>query len=399
LTQGVEDRAVSNCHRNAFLNTPLGRRFGPVAMASGVRPAKIKLVERTESVPLDSIRRMTGERWPGSGVEAVRPLSGDASSRRFWRVKLNGAHGTPASVVAVDLGPEDLPRYVVALGLLARAPQEPPYINVHRYLRAAGVAVPELYGWLPAERLLIVEDLGDVKLFEAALANAHAAATLYRLAIDELLRIHAASEPRRGDSCVAFSLAYDERLFRWELDEFLDYGSAELPHLDASRLRPELDQLAERLGRLPRVLSHRDYHGHNLLVEPGERIRVIDFQDALMAPRAQDLAVLLTTRDASRVINPALEKRLLNYYAAGVARRLGLQLDGEAFFGSYRLCVLQHALKVIGRFIRLERDGKSGYARYVPYAVSQARRMLSQQRGFSNLRRALEGAAEKDGGR
>ena len=66
-------------------------------------------------------------------------------------------------------------------------------------------------------------------------------------------------------------------------------------------IAPELDRIAAALGRLPRVFSHRDYHGHNLYLQAhgdsDPSLRVIDFQDALMAPCAQDLAVLLTTRD------------------------------------------------------------------------------------------------------
>ena len=51
--------------------------------------------------------------------------------------------------------------------------------------------------------------------------------------------------------------------------------------------------------------------------------------------------------------------------------------------------MLQHALKVIGRFIWLERNGKSGYAMYIPYAIDQARRVSAGRTDFPNLRTAL----------
>ena len=119
--------------------------------------------------------------------------------------------------------------------------------------------------------------------------------------------------------------------------------------------------LAARLDRFPRVFSHRDYHRENLFIQDGPRIRIIDFQDALMAPAAQDLAVLLTTRDTDEVITPAIERRILDFYCAGLARR-GVHATRRAeFMTSYRLCVLQHALKMIGRFEMFERNGKTGY--------------------------------------
>jgi aminoglycoside/choline kinase family phosphotransferase len=86
--------------------------------------------------------------------------------------------------------------------------------------------------------------------------------------------------------------------------------------------------------------------------------------------------VLLTTRDAARVITPQLERRILDYYYAALVRRGAPQLPFEEFRESYRLCVIQHALKMIGRFIVLEQQGKSGYRQYIPYALEQARRKL-----------------------
>jgi aminoglycoside/choline kinase family phosphotransferase len=46
---------------------------------------------------------------------------------------------------------------------------------------------------------------------------------------------------------------------------------------------------------------------------------------------------------------------------------------------------------VIGRFIWLERNGKPGYAAYIPYAIDQARRVLANRNDFANLRAALGG--------
>lgn len=323
-------------------------------------------------------------------------LKGDASGRRFWRVAIDSRRReVPESVVAVDLGPDDLPLYERALGLIREPVSEPPFLNVHRFLKSIGAAVPELYYESRADRMLLVEDLGSLPLFEAALgASGEAGAAVYRAAIDQLLLIQCEGTRCADPQCIAFAIAYDQRLFRWELEQFVEFGlPAIAPGADAARLTGELDQLAARLGAMPRLFSHRDYHGHNLFVQGGN-IRVIDFQDALMAPAAQDLAVLLTTRDTSRVITPALERRLLDYYLAGRARRGRPEPAPDDFFESYRLCVLQHALKVIGRFIYLERQGMRGYADYLPFANAQARRVLETLAGFTALREIFGAAAQ-----
>jgi aminoglycoside/choline kinase family phosphotransferase len=329
-------------------------------------------------------------RWRGARAGRVVTLKGDASNRRFWRILLEPRpRRAPASAVAVDLGPDDLPAYVRALNLIPEAPSEPPFLNVQRFLKSIGAAVPEIYAAAPERRMLLVEDVGGTSLFDAALERIDKPAALYRQAVDELLLIHVEGTRKLDPRCIAASIAYDERLFRWEMEQFLDAGIASLDaDIDARSLAPELDDLAARLSRPPRVFSHRDYHGHNLFLQDG-RIRVLDFQDALLAPAAQDLAVLLTTRDTDRVIDPAAENRLLDYYMAGLTRRGAPCPAAGEFRESYRLCVLQHALKVIGRFNSLERQGKSGYAAFIPHALGQARRMLNQHLEFPRLRAAF----------
>lgn len=331
-------------------------------------------------VPESWILATVSRLWADAALLKIAPLKGDASARRFWRVSLDPDRGSPPSAIAVDLGPDDLPPYVRALGLVPEPLPEPPWLNIHRFLVRIGAAVPAIYAADVNDRMLLVEDVGSVPLFQAA-ERGHAG-DLYRLAIDQLLIFHNYGTGQLDGSCIAAQIAYDPRLFRWELDQFLETGINEVaPSANRDAIAHELDDLAARLDHFPRVFSHRDYHGHNLFVQEGERgerkIRVIDFQDALMAPAAQDLAVLLTTRDAARVITPKIERRIMDYYYAALIRQQAPSLKYEELLESYRLCVLQHALKVIGRFIVLEHQGKGGYREYIPFALEQARRVLN----------------------
>ncbi|MBV8771409.1 MAG: phosphotransferase [Deltaproteobacteria bacterium] len=329
--------------------------------------------------------------WADVALLKIAPLKGDASARHFWRVSLEADRGAPSSAIAVDLGPDGLPPYVSALGLVSETLPEPPWLNVHRFLMRIGAAVPAIYAADVRNRKLLVEDVGSMPLFQAA-ERGHGG-DLYRLAIDQLLIFHHYGTVELDCSCIAAKIAYDKRLFRWELEQFLETGINEVaPSANRDAIAHELDDLATRLDHFPRVFSHRDYHGHNLFVQEGERgqpkIRVIDFQDALMAPAAQDLAVLLTTRDAARLITPKIERRIVDYYYAALIRQQAPSLRYEELLESYRLCVLQHALKVIGRFIVLEHQGKAGYRHYIPFALEQARRMLNA-REFPHLHAVL----------
>jgi N-acetylmuramate 1-kinase len=332
-------------------------------------------------------------RWPRARIEKITALRGDLSTRRFWRVAIATPPETaaPPTAILVDLGPDDLPRYVRVLNLLPTPITEPPWINLHRFLESIGAPVPSLYDADPEQRAMLVEDVGQLSLLDAVRLPGADTADLFRLAADELLRLHVDGTARIDHRCVASQIEYSGRLFEWEFKEFSEVGLAAVaPGADSSVIGPELADIAARLDRYPRVFSHRDYHRENLYIEDGPRLRIIDFQDALMAPAAQDLAVLLTTRDTDEIITPTIERRILDFYFAGLARRGVHTLGFEDFMTSYRLCVLQHALKMIGRFEMFERNGKAGYRRYIPNLLAQSRRMLGEMRAdFPKLSAAL----------
>lgn len=344
-------------------------------------------------LPEDWIHEAVLTCWPGAWVSRLEPLRGDVSVRQYWRAYLEpGITRAPRSVVMADLGPHDLPRYARELGLLSEPLRENLVLNAHRLMSRLGVAVPAIHLAVPQSRKLLIEDLGECSVRRAVTRQPQLAAPLYRLAIDELLKLHGARDLSSADNYYALSLFYDARLFRWEMEQFLHHGLA--PRIGPKvRLRAELDRIASELGDLPRVLSHRDYHFNNLMVQAGvsgPRLRVIDYQDALMAPAAQDLAVLLTTRDSGAVITAALEDELLAYYRAQ-ARHAGVAVLPEPDFArSYWLCVLQHALKVLGLFSYLRTQDKPEYAALLPAARAQARRALTALSAFPALARALE---------
>ena len=333
-------------------------------------------------------------KWHGASTQQIADLRGDVSSRRFWRAEISGGTQAPASAIVVDLGPEDLPLYARTLGRYPRPLPEPPWINLHRFLSDLGFPVPALYEWSRQDRLLLIEDVGTLSLFDAARDTRSKAADLYRDAVRELMRFHVEGTAAPHRDCLAFSVAYDEQLFAFEMRRFIEVGLATVaPGIDANSLQTDLEKLARQLGALPRVLSHRDSHGNNIFIQgslAAPRLRVIDFQDALMAPAAQDLAVLLTTRDTGDLISPAMEERLLDFYFTGLIRRGITTMTRDEFLRSYSMCVLQHALKCVGLFVFLEREGKRDYAPYIPHAVAQARRMLARLApDFPYLRGAL----------
>jgi aminoglycoside/choline kinase family phosphotransferase len=330
----------------------------------------------------------------GADVARVAPLAGDASTRRYLRAWLSGPQ-VPATAIVMVLADRGIAMSSDELAVFKEQPAQLPYVNVHRFLAAVGVAIPELYIDASDSGLLVLEDVGDVPLWDAAQGRSEAdVIALFERAIDQLTLIELDGTARRDERCIAFQQAFDRRLFDWEFEHFIEYGlvnrvARPLPSSELEELRVHFGRVSAFLDAQPRVLNHRDFHSWNLHVQDG-RIRVIDFQDALLAPAPYDLATLLGDRDTPTLIRPASEERLLAYYASAWQARGGAAWEPQQLWDVYAACALQKAFKVVGRFHYLDTvKGKPGYLRYLPPTWRQIRRLLAARADLAPVQRIL----------
>lgn len=332
---------------------------------------------------------------PQARIVAARDLAGDASTRRYMRLELEGS-GVPPTAVVMVLADRAVSISSDELASLPADLQELPYLNVQRFLERVGVPIPRLFADGSGHGLLLLEDVGDTTLWNVV-ENAAPDDVIawYDRAIAELVRLQVAGTRARDENCIAFHQSFDRRLFRWELDHFLEWGllahrDGPLPVADATALNEAFDAIAAELDAAPRALNHRDYHSWNLHV-CGGRVRVIDFQDALLAPIPYDLATLLGDRDTPLVVTREIETQLLDAYRRRWTEAGGEPLDAAHFARIYDLCALQKALKVVGRFHYLHLvKGKPGYLRYLPSTVRQVRRVAARLDGMGALPEVLD---------
>ena len=317
-------------------------------------------------------------------ILSLAALAGDASSRRYYRARLAGP-ATPSSVVIMELPSGSvLPLSSEELAIFKNPPDELPFLNVHRFLTRIGVKVPRLYDQSMDKRLLFLEDLGDLALWDRVqgLPPSEVLAW-YQRAIDELLVLQIRGTKERDESCIAFQQRFDFRLYMWEFDHFMEFGLEKRPGTNINQtseeeLRRVFVEIAQRLDSLVPCLSHRDYHSWNLMIHD-EAVAVIDFQDALLAPPQYDLASLLNDRITDSVIQPDLEEKLLDYY---VKKRLDMareHIDRDEFTEMYLLSAIQRDLKVVGRFHYLDIvKGKTAYKRFIPPTVRRLKRNFAR---------------------
>lgn len=276
--------------------------------------------------------------WAGADI---RPLAGDASFRRYFRVHL----GDRRAVLMDAPPPHEDPR---------------PFIFIAKVLRDRGFSAPEILGVDLDAGLVLLEDFGDDlvrPVIERTPEREHA---IYETACNLLSALAQTPAPVEV-------MPYDDAVMLREVNLFTEwYAPATGLTVDAEGFAAawrecwvEVEQVALR----DRVLVLRDYHAENMLMVDRPDLRqlgLLDFQDALAGHAAYDLVSLL--QDARRDVAATLEAKMLDHYivTSGIA-------DETEFRAHYAILGAQRNTKILGIFTRLwQRDGKVGYLAYQP---------------------------------
>ena len=325
------------------------------------------------------------------------PLAGDASNRRYYRLHLSGVPVT--SLILMQLAdPEGFKASEEAVSGQESEISELPFINVLQHLRAVDSPVPILYFYDEPAGLLFLQDFGDVTLARACHgALVDAVERWYRQAIDVLVQLHVQASVPSKVPCLALSRSFDVPLYLWEFDHFLEYGIVArrgklMCSEDYVPIQEEFHKIAEWLAGQPMVFTHRDFHSRNLMVD-GERLGVIDFQDALLGPVTYDVASLL--RDSYIALDESLIDSLLVYYREKMCQALPLSQhsamllnDPEKFRRLFDYTSIQRNLKAAGRFVYIDRvKGNSNFLSSIPQTLHNVHANLSK---YPQLHRLLK---------
>lgn len=269
----------------------------------------------------------------------IRPLAGDASFRRYFRI-VDG----PRRAVLMDAPPphED-PR---------------PFIAVAEWLVEAGLSAPAILGRDLERGLLLIDDFGDARLRETLDAAPARESELYTIAADVLVNLH--RHP-------VMPGLRPHGLEEWlgELHLFTNWYcpavgiEPDVKAWDAAWAEVLAPVAADGLGP---VTVLRDYHAENIMLVAGRRgtahFGLLDFQDAVAGHPAYDLVSVL--EDARRDVSPSVEREMLDRYMAATGQ-------GPKFERAYWALAAQRNTRILGVFSRLwKRDDKPGYRKFQP---------------------------------
>jgi N-acetylmuramate 1-kinase len=314
---------------------------------------------------------------------SIDRLTGDASTRSYFRVS------TPQESLIVALYGASFDENEGAVARLAAAEAANPaarltfandpcaHIEVTALLLEAGLPVPALLKTLGADSMMFIEDVGDIRLQDWMSERSEADAfEAYRYALELVVRIQEATGRALETDSICSHLAFDDAKLRWELGFFFanyfnKYLRMKLDPSTANALQADFKTLCSELASRPRVLTHRDYHARNLMMH-GDRMFIIDYQDARMGPVSYDVASLIS--DPYTALSPEHVAELTEQFIGMKASSKLPISDVSEFQLELELMTVQRMLKAIGTYAS---QAASNNPIYVPYIEPAATRALA----------------------
>lgn len=288
----------------------------------------------------------------GLEVEKVEPLTPDASTRRYFRLHMPDG----STRIAMVMG--EIDRKIIFEEIVEKQItfEELPFINIGRFLREAGINVPEIYAY--DGDVVLLQDFGSIPLDVFVAKNGFERADVYyENAIEQLVRMQ---ELKPDEKCYAFRLRFSKNMFLWEFNHFTEHFMNQTIHEDRT-INREFEKISDVLSRTRYVFTHRDYHSKNLMCLENGKVGVLDFQDALVAPYTYDLASLMA--DAYVDVPENFERVMLKRYTEICDPKV-LTDDFEEV---YWMTAVQRTLKAAGRFIYIYKEKKN--PKFLPYVV------------------------------
>ena len=269
-------------------------------------------------------------------------LPGDASFRRYARIKLNNK-----TFMLMDAPPEKEDCV--------------PFVTIDQFFDTHGVRVPHIVAQDLQQGFLLLEDFGDVLL--STLLNDDTVDGYYAQSFKQLIELQSIDGTQNFPA-----YSYEKLISEMELltDWMLPSLQIQPTQDEQALIKRTFAILANAALAQPQVIVHRDFHSRNLMKIEGEtNLGVIDFQDAVIGADTYDLISI--TRDAYVQWNAERVYEWFKVFYDLLPEAAKQDRDFEQFKKDADMMAIQRHIKILGIFVRLfERDGKTGYLKDLP---------------------------------
>lgn len=311
----------------------------------------------------------------GEKLEEIDKLTGDASTRRYYRIFTNRS----SYVVCLD-NPynEELEKH--------------PFISVQQFLVKNNVRVPEIIDHNLSRGYSLQEDLGNETLLLklSTMTSTKEEYAIYKTIVDQLLELHRIPAPAIANPNL-FQLKFDYQKYmdetRFTFKYFMNFFNKNLDEGLINELEELFDPIMRRLAEQKMVITHRDFHSRNLMVKDGKYV-FIDFQDARWGIPQYDLVSLL--EDCYYNLNEENREALKRHYYDNLAPAIHGQQSYEHFCQLYNDMLIQRVFKAVGSFCYIYNWRKDDrYLKYIGFAMEKIRRVMMDSPRYATLKPKL----------
>ncbi|MCW3804733.1 RapZ C-terminal domain-containing protein [Plebeiibacterium marinum] len=298
--------------------------------------------------------------WSGEKVESMTMLPPSGSYREYVRIEGGGKS---------------------ALGVYnADEKENKAFVEFTKHFLSKGLNVPNIYDENLGEDVYLIEDLGNVTLFDFLQENrtaeslSPALVELYQKTIKELVCFQL-----KGSEGLGFDLCYPRKAFDrqsmlWDLHYFKYYflKLAQVP-FDEQALEDDFSKLIDFLLEAEHhYFLYRDFQSRNVMIKQGEPW-FIDYQGGRKGALQYDLASLLY--DGKADIPPVVREELYRYYIEELKKYK--EVDEDTFqhhFSGYVYIRIMQAMGAYG--FRGFYEKKEHFLKSIPFALQNISYLL-----------------------
>ncbi len=308
-------------------------------------------------------------------LEEVDKLTGDASTRRYYRIFTV----EESYVVCLDNAFDDVM-------------EKHPFLSVQQFLLENKIRVPQIIDHNLSRGYSLQEDLGnDTLLLKlSTLTSKKEEFEIYKKIVDQLLELHriprsSVNNPNLFQLKFDFQKYMDETKFTFKY--FMNFFNKNLDESLINDLEALFAPVMLRLAEQKMVITHRDFHSRNIMVKDKNYV-FIDFQDARWGIPQYDLVSLL--EDCYYDIQEENRIALKRYYYDNLDPVIHGQKSFEHFLELYDDMLIQRVFKAVGSFCYIYNWRKDDrYLKYIGFAMEKIRRVMMDNPRYADLKQKL----------
>lgn len=255
----------------------------------------------------------------------IEPLQGDASVRKYYRVK----HKQQTLICMYD------PDYC----------SYPSFQKHYLLMMQYGIMLPKIEAMNANLQVYLLSDLGNVHLI-----NEFTKPNIEK-SILELIKINNVNYNQ--------NISFKDKVIQ-QNNLFFDYFNIAESYKNFFNIF-----CSDEMFKYRNCYTHFDYHAENIMINKNQTL-CIDFQDSCVGPIGYDLASLLRDR-YDYIDNYEYESYVRFYYFNS---NLQKYINYENFLKQVLVCGIQRNIKVLGLFESFAFNGREKYLDYIPMIIN-----------------------------